>query len=234
MREAAAAMEASAVRAEVAEAGMSYEPRGKMIEVMAAVRAEPDRAFTLQEIAAILGRPPHPSTLAIYLHAALKHGSLHENIDEQGVSLFKAMPFRNGGRVNAPSAQVDPGASQVAPAWSPPKMVAPRPGSDAKSPRLTPAAVAPAAEKLPPSSPPLVEEMKRAPEPLPPIGDASIQEEVAAEVEEVTEEEDEFNAALWLDGDLIIYGAQELEDGGMLITREQLAKLKRLIAWSAL
>ena len=41
-----------------------------------------------------------------------------------------------------------------------------------------------------------------------------------------------FNAALYLDGDLIVYGAQEMEDGGMLITKEQLAHLKKLIAWS--
>lgn len=41
-----------------------------------------------------------------------------------------------------------------------------------------------------------------------------------------------FNASLWLDGDLVIYGAQHTEDGGVLVTKEQLAHLKRLIAWS--
>jgi hypothetical protein len=42
----------------------------------------------------------------------------------------------------------------------------------------------------------------------------------------------EFNAALWADGDLILYGLTELEDGGHLISAENLAKLRRLVAWA--
>jgi hypothetical protein len=43
-----------------------------------------------------------------------------------------------------------------------------------------------------------------------------------------------FNASLWADGDLVLYGVQETDDGGVLVTAEQLTKLKRLIAWSPL
>jgi hypothetical protein len=42
----------------------------------------------------------------------------------------------------------------------------------------------------------------------------------------------EFNAALWADGDLVIYGAQENEDGSITLSPEQLAIVKRLVAWS--
>jgi hypothetical protein len=52
---------------------------------------------------------------------------------------------------------------------------------------------------------------------------------------EESEEDDapvEFNAALWADGDLVIYGAQANEDGSITLNREQLATVKRLIAWS--
>jgi hypothetical protein len=45
-------------------------------------------------------------------------------------------------------------------------------------------------------------------------------------------EPEEFNAALWLDGDLILRGVQVNEDDSVTITAAQLAKLKRLIAWS--
>lgn len=42
----------------------------------------------------------------------------------------------------------------------------------------------------------------------------------------------EFNASLYLDGDLVIYGAQLNEDDSVTITADQLAKLKKLIVWS--
>lgn len=44
------------------------------------------------------------------------------------------------------------------------------------------------------------------------------------------EEPPEFNAALWADGDLVIYGAQENEGGSFTLSREQVAMVKRLIA----
>lgn len=42
----------------------------------------------------------------------------------------------------------------------------------------------------------------------------------------------DFNAAHWADGDVDLYGLIPLEDGGHRMTREMVAKFKRLIAWS--
>ena len=44
--------------------------------------------------------------------------------------------------------------------------------------------------------------------------------------------EPEFNAALWADGDLVIYGAQANSDGSVTLTADQVATVKRLISWS--
>jgi DNA-binding transcriptional ArsR family regulator len=41
-----------------------------------------------------------------------------------------------------------------------------------------------------------------------------------------------FSAAMWDDGDLVIYGAQQTDDGGVLLSKEQLATIKRMVAWS--
>lgn len=46
----------------------------------------------------------------------------------------------------------------------------------------------------------------------------------AEEVEEIP-----FNAALWLDGDLVLSGVQVNADGGVLITREQWQKVQGLV-----
>jgi hypothetical protein len=40
-----------------------------------------------------------------------------------------------------------------------------------------------------------------------------------------------FNAALWADGDLVVYGAQANEDGSVTLKRDQVAAVKRLISW---
>jgi predicted transcriptional regulator len=42
----------------------------------------------------------------------------------------------------------------------------------------------------------------------------------------------EFGAALHLDGDLVIYGAQANEDGSFTVNAEQVERLKKFIAWS--
>lgn len=51
--------------------------------------------------------------------------------------------------------------------------------------------------------------------------------------EDTTEEDAEpvpFNAALWSDGDLVIYGAQANEDGSVTLSAEQVAQVKCLIS----
>jgi hypothetical protein len=44
--------------------------------------------------------------------------------------------------------------------------------------------------------------------------------------------EPEFNAALWTDGDLVIYGAQANTDGSVTLSREQVAHVRQLISGS--
>jgi hypothetical protein len=57
---------------------------------------------------------------------------------------------------------------------------------------------------------------------------------VATLDDEVDESEDTpFNAALWADGELVIYGATENTDGSVTLSPDQVTKVKRLIAWSA-
>lgn len=43
------------------------------------------------------------------------------------------------------------------------------------------------------------------------------------------EEPAQFTAALWADGDLVLNGVQISEDGGVLLTREQVVQVKRLL-----
>lgn len=40
-----------------------------------------------------------------------------------------------------------------------------------------------------------------------------------------------FNAAYWADGDVVLYGLPEMEDGGVLLSAENLAKLRKMVAW---
>ena len=85
--------------------------------------------------------------------------------------------------------------------WEPPKMVVPREGSDSPKTSLTLVDVAPA---------PLIAAAP-APEPEP--------------------EPVEFDAVLWAKtGDIVVYGAAETEDGGVLFTPKQ-QELLRSVMW---
>jgi hypothetical protein len=220
---------------------MSYEPRGKMIDLIAAVRAEPQRIFRAPEVSAILCCKTFPSTIDQYLYAAAASGAVFKR-QVDGAWYYAGSPIsdlllekigvsvqpRNGTAKLVPTGKRSPEeiaaslAHPLAPKmepWSPPKMVAPRAGSDIPHRSAI-------TQKAPPAASP-------APQPAP--KDASIPNGAVAEVDEhVDEEPVEFSASLWLDGDIVIYGATETEDGGILITKDQLARLKRLIAWSAM
>jgi hypothetical protein len=220
---------------------VSYEPRGKMIDLLAAIRSEPERAFSMKEVCAVLGCKAYRSTVDQYIYAAINDGQMFKR-EIDGAVYYAGAPVSDailtksgiqlpprrgqGGLIPTGSrsqAEIDAARSDVrAPKfdgpWTPPRMVAPRPGSDI-------AHVAEKPQELP--SPPA------APAPAP--VKASIPEGAGAETEEAAKEQEEaveFNAALWLDGDLVIYGAIETEDGGVLIKKDQLDKLKRLITWS--
>lgn len=71
------------------------------------------------------------------------------------------------------------------------------------------------------------------PEPAPALADASTTEEVGAEVDELETEEAaaDFNACVWADGEVTIYGAQENVDGSVTLSVDQAKVLRKLIAW---
>lgn len=93
------------------------------------------------------------------------------------------------------------------PGWQPPKMTAPRGGEERPSQASEHARPKPSPTPAPTAAPRVA-----APEPEP-------------EGEEAVA----FNAALWADGDLIIYGAQLNEDNSFTLTAEQTATLCRLL-----
>lgn len=100
---------------------------------------------------------------------------------------------------------------------TPPTATEPRPGSrPAWNP---PVMVPPRGEASSPSAP--------APSPSAPAPDPVIE----GDVEQA--EGIEFDANLWLDGTLVIYGAQENEDGSISLSATQFAAIRRRFAWSA-
>jgi hypothetical protein len=229
-REAASYAQSSARRSESASfaaggASVSYHPRGRMVEFMAAVRAAPERVFSMKDACGYLHCREYRSTVDQYIYAAINDGAMFKRevngaVYYAGVAISDTLLSKNGIAVPArkgdgrmiptgsrtpeevEAALADVRAPKVDPTWSPPKMVPPR-GAPVPTPAPAPAPI-----------------------------EASISEGAGVEVDE-QEEPDKFDAVLWLDGDLIIYGATELEDGGMLISKDQLGRLKRLIAWSA-
>lgn len=54
----------------------------------------------------------------------------------------------------------------------------------------------------------------------------------AAPEPEPDDAEVEFRFALWNDGELVIYGAQENTDGSVTLSRDQVAEIKQMIAWA--
>jgi hypothetical protein len=249
---------------------MSYEPRGRMIDLMAALKAEPERIFRATEVAEILRCKNFPSTIEQYLYAASGSGLVYKRkvgadwyyagvavsdllLTKAGVEVAPAngvgrlMPSPNYTPAEVEAARADVRAPKVDPAWTPPKMVSPRAQSE-------------------PARAPLPEPMHRiiAP-PLPPVIDKSEEElgraivaqnqrvntmladriakvctpaptqapepEVEQELEGEAESEAlDFNAALWADGDLMLYGLVELEGGGHRLDAEHVPALKRLLA----
>lgn len=217
---------------------MSYEPRGKMIDLMAAFRAEPQRVFRGPEVAAMLGCKNYPSSINQYIFAAVAGGIAFKRQVESGwyyagspVSdelLLKAgisVQVRpgNGKQVASQStpeqieaARADPRAPKFGEPWTPPKMTPPRAGNEApRAEAQAPAGPAPitAAAPAPPAAP--------APQP-----------EAAAAEEDVPQEP--FYARVDIDGDLELFGLVELEGGGFRIAAADVHRLRDMIAWMPL
>jgi hypothetical protein len=246
-----------------------------MIEFMAAVNAAPQRVFSMKEVCEILCCKPYRSTVDQYIYAAIADGQVFKR-EVDGAMYYCGSPVsdallakigitvqpRNGTgaliRTRRAAEEVEAAMAHVRapkmdPTWKPPQMVAPRPGSDVKVPRVAPAAAPPPPQAksleeiesaIDRANEGLIAKLRERPVPEPePVSESRVEpDHEAAEAsilegagtEEEPEEKVEFNAAMWLDGDLVIYGAVELEDGGMLIAKENLAKLRQLITWSAL
>lgn len=130
---------------------MAYEPRGKMVELIAAMRAAPARVFKAGEVAAILCCKNFPSTIEQYIYAACAGGLVFKRrLDGAwyyaGAAISDELLDKNGIAVPSPGANLGPRvmrspgysaeevevarsdvrAPKVETGWVPPKMVAPR------------------------------------------------------------------------------------------------------------
>lgn len=103
---------------------MTYEPSVKTRHAIDACKAEPHRIFTQEDLAKVMGLPR--SQVPIYLDAAVKHQLIFRN-PLPGVIQYAGVPFKTD---SAPAAK----GSSAAPAWAPPQMKAPRPGSEVPLP----------------------------------------------------------------------------------------------------
>jgi hypothetical protein len=205
-----------------------YEPKGKVLPLIERVRAEPQRVFTGPEAAEIMGVAL--GNVKNYLSTVLSKGLVFSH-SNNGRSFYRGTPF--DGEAPVPD---HPRAPKFDEKWTPPKMIPPRAGSDV--PRIVvkpqeppPAPPAPAAPAAPPAP--------RPPEPAPALADASIPQGAAAEIDELPAEAElvegvEFDACMWLDGSMTIWGAQENTDGSITIHPDQLLQLRKRMAWGHL
>jgi hypothetical protein len=186
---------------------MAYEPRGKVGNLVQAMRAEPGRIWNSSEVATLLETAA--SSIPAFLDTALRHNMIFRKL-ENGRTQYSLTPF-------APVVPPPQHARVVDPTWRPPQMVPPR-GTPA--PMVAQAAPAPTPAPLPaaPSAPP---------EPAPVLADASTPEAASAEVDE----EPEVTWTMWEDGDIDLFGLVELENGGYRLPAEALGRLRKFVAW---
>jgi hypothetical protein len=226
---------------------MSYEPRGKMINLVAAVQAEPARLFKAAEVAEILCCKNFPSTIDQYVYAAVAAGVIHKRragdawyyagspitdgaFDKAGIA--PPSNWSNGTRQirttpyspeEVAAAQADARAPKADPTWRPPAMTPPR-GTSAPTESVE--------KTVQPAPAPIA---TRPPEPAPALADASITDGVAAEVDEQGEVAEEAETDAYVScrtGEIVIVGIDPDEDGRITIPADLVALIKRQIAWS--
>lgn len=184
------------------------QPDSKAGRLLVAMRESNRAIWTRRECAEHMGCDGF--NVPNYLKAALAHGQVHA--DKSG-GQFSLQPF-TATFTEGTSEPIGSAPSDQVNGYVPPKMVAPRPGSDVPAPARAPG---------PPPAP-------VAEEPAPALADASTPEAAGAEAEEVAPAP-EFNACVWADGEVTIYGAQENEDGSFTLSFDQAKTLRKLIAW---
>lgn len=236
---------------------MSYEPRGKMINLVAAIQAEPRRFFKANEVAEILCCKNFPSTINQYVYAAVIAGVIHkrqaggdwyyrgspitdEDLDKAGIA--RPANWSDGPRaIRAPAyspeeiaaAKADARAPKEDPTWKPPQMTPPR-GTSAPVPSLAPTASPERPARLDAAlsfvPTPIA---TRAPEPEPVVSDASTTEQAGAEVDEAPAEEIEPDAFVSCrTGEIVIVGIDPDEEGRITLPADLVQLIKRQIAWS--
>lgn len=176
---------------------MTYEPRGKVAVLADAMRKDPGRIWTSQEVAAVMNISQ--AAVSAHLDAPIRHGAIHRKL-ENGKCKYNLRPF-----VEAPAPALQQPRIPVFKTDFSEKNLPPQHGDGTIIPAAAP----------PPTPPPT-----QAPAPQP---------DPAAEVHADPGEEVPFNACLWIDGDLHLYGLVELEDGGYAIPAANLVKLCRLL-----
>lgn len=212
---------------------MNYEPRGKVGKQLEAMRAQADRVWTAAEMAASMQIPK--SAVPAHVDAAIRHAALHRKT-EGGQSWYSLKPF---------SSPVVPGSRSIferestASGWRPPAMTPSRqiPAEPAREPLPPPLKQQPepVASVVPVTAVP-------KPEPSAPTArmTASLTtaktkpEEQLQETEAETEAEAEpveFDACVFLDGRMQVWGGEENEDGSRAFTPAQVMQLRAMLAW---
>lgn len=195
---------------------MSYEPKGKVKTFIDAMTAQPEKSsWTANEVAAVMGIAQ--SSVSAYLDAPIRHQAIYRSMVD-GRILYSLKPL--------PVVVIDvespkPGSL---PLWKPPQMMAPRGEQRVIAPAAAPA---PAEASMPEDAGAEPEHRAQA-SPLvaaPPHVDP----DAGSTEEEPLDEVVPFAAALWTDGDLLLYGTVETEDGGRLIRAADVHKLRRLL-----
>lgn len=210
---------------------MSYEPKGKIKALLDAMAGDPRRVWSASEAAKVLGVPEFRSTLMAYTDSACRHQLMYRRLSSSGLE-FRLIPL-------------DGEAGQsTATGWTPPRMVPPRgtpaPAEGKREAKLEQIRADIAADMEPRgerANRVLVDKLQErlphwkpepTPEPTPepaPAADASTPE-VAG-----TEEPDPVTWTMWEDGDLDLFGLQEIDGGGHRMPAEALRRLRKFVAW---
>lgn len=185
---------------------MSFEPRGKVKALLDAMRAAPDRiVWPAEEVAQVM--EVARGNLPAYLHAVVQRGLLHRKI-EGGKSFFSLEPFPVPD-LSIPTLR-QPGD------WTPPVMTPPR-GSTGHVARMP----------LPEPLHTIIAAAAPAPQPV------TIEPEPEVHEEPESAAAPEFEAALWHDGDLLLYGVEEMADGGFRVPAKGVEALRWMLGGRA-
>lgn len=192
---------------------MSFEPSGKPATLIAAMRAATHKTvWSAAEAAEVMGIAR--GNLQAYLRASMENGLLYRKL-EDGRSFYSLLPFEP----STPAKLLIPTIKKPGD-WVPPVMTPPRghTGHVARAPLPEP-----------------LHQVIAAPTPAPLPAAAPI---VTAEPEVEQEQPEaaavpEFEAALWHDGDLVLYGGEELVDGGYRVPAKNVDSLRWMLGGRA-